>query len=64
MKSCLNNGIGLSMNRTDTMSINHKVPDLVTVILPSRGAVEACGKDTFFSYKDAPNKGSVTGAAF
>ena len=64
MQCRLDDGIRFGVNGADTVSLHHEVTDLVAMGLTGRGAVEACGENTFFQYKHTANKGAVTGASF
>ena len=64
MQRRLDDGICLGMNGPDAMSIHHEVTNLVAVVLPGGGAVEAGGENPFFQDEHTTDKGTVTGASF
>ncbi len=59
----LNDGVRLGVDRADAMTIHHEMPDLVAMLLPGGGAVEARGQDAFFQHQHTAHEGAVTGAA-
>ena len=60
----LNDGIRLSVNRADTMSIHHEVTNFIAVFLPGRGAVEPGGQYAFLQNEHTTDEGTVAGTPF
>ena len=59
----LDDGIGLSMNGANAVSLHHQMIDLIAVWLPGGGTIETGGQDTFFEHQHTPHQSPVAGAA-
>ena len=63
MQGSLDDGVGLSMDGTHTMSVHQQVADIVAVLLSARRTIKAGRQYSFIFHQNSADMGAVTGAA-